>query len=83
MDMHEYGLEVLMRSRADELRAEAEEWRRLRAGSPELARRPLALGDVLARIGHRLLGLRVLLTSRWASPRVTVRGKKLAHRQRA
>ena len=37
MDMHEYGLEVLMRSRADELRAEAEEWRRLRAGHSERA----------------------------------------------
>ena len=83
MDMHEYGLEVLMRSRADELRAEAEEWRRLRAGHSERARRPLALGDVLTRIGHRLLGLRGLLTSRWTSTRVTVRGEKLTHRQRA
>jgi hypothetical protein len=83
MDMGEYGLELLLRSRAAELRAEAEDWRRLRESGIEPDRRPLALGDTLARIGDRLLGAARSLTSRGTSPRVAVRDEKLPHRQRA
>jgi hypothetical protein len=58
MDMNEYALEVLVRDRLAELRAEGERSNRLRAARP--ASRPLriALGHALIRMGYHLRGVR-------------------------
>jgi hypothetical protein len=58
MHMNEYALEVAVRDRLAELRAQAERSNRVRAVRP--ASRPLrvALGHALIRMGNRLLGVR-------------------------
>ena len=67
MDMHDYGLELLARYRAAEMRAEAEAQRRLRVTDPASARPSVALGAAVSWIEQRLLGVKRLLTPRSAT----------------
>ncbi|HEU5196758.1 MAG TPA: hypothetical protein VFW70_18605 [Methylomirabilota bacterium] len=58
MHVIEYTLEVLVRERLGEMRAEAARWSSIRAARP--APRPMraALGRALIRLGHRMQGSR-------------------------
>ncbi|HEU4369533.1 MAG TPA: hypothetical protein VFV05_15030 [Methylomirabilota bacterium] len=57
MDMNEYTLDVVVRDRLAEMRADGERTRRIRIARP--ASRPLrvALGHALIRLGRRLQGV--------------------------
>ncbi len=57
MDMNEYTLQVVVRDRLAELRADGERTKRIRVA--RAASRPLrvAVGDALVRLGRRLQGV--------------------------
>ena len=57
MDLNEYLVEILVRDRLADMRAQGEQSHRIQALKPESRSLRLALGQVLIRMRHRLQGV--------------------------